>query len=70
MLFRSYGAMYGQLGQSFSSMHNVQQVTRVVRDNKEALSLTTDIREVLRLSPKAKFLKERGMEDVGGLLRN
>ena len=66
----AYGAMYGQLGQSFSSMHNVQQVTRMVRDSSEALSLTTDIREVLRLSPKAKFLKERGMEDVGGLLRN
>ena len=66
----AYGAMYGQLGQSFSSMHNVQQYTRVVRDSGEALSLTTDIREVLRLSPKAKFLKERGMEDVGGLLRN
>ena len=66
----AYGAMYGQLGQSFSSMHNVQQYTRVVRDSNEALSLTTDIREVLRLSPKAKFLKERGMEDVGGLLRN
>ena len=66
----AYGAMYGQLGQSFSSMHNVQQVTRVVRDSREALSLTTDIREVLRLSPKAKFLKERGMQDVGGLLRN
>ena len=66
----AYGAMYGQLGQSFSSMHNVQQYTRVVRDSNEALSLTTDIREVLRLSPKAKFLKERGMQDVGGLLRN
>ena len=66
----AYGAMYGQLGQSFSSMHNVQQYTRVVRDSNEARSLTTDIREVLRLSPKAKFLKERGMEDVGGLLRN
>ena len=66
----AYGAMYGQLGQSFSSMHNVQQYTRVVRDSSEALSLTTDIREVLRLSPKAKFLKERGMQDVGGLLRN
>ena len=66
----AYGAMYGQLGQSFSSMHNVQQFTRVVRDSSEALSLTTDIREVLRLSPKAKFLKERGMQDVGGLLRN
>ena len=66
----AYGAMYGQLGQSFSSMHNVQQYTRVVRDSNEARSLTTDIREVLRLSPKAKFLKERGMKDVGGLLRN
>ena len=66
----AYGAMYGQLGQSFSSMHNVRQVTQVVRDSREALSLTTDIREVLRLSPKAKFLKERGMQDVGGLLRN
>ena len=66
----AYGAMYGQLGQSFSSMHNVQQYTRVVRDSNEALSLTTDIREVLRLSPKAKFLRDRGMEDVGGLLRN
>ena len=66
----AYGAMYGQLGQSFSSMHNVQQVTRAVRDSGEALSLTTDIREVLRLSPKAKFLRDRGMQDVGGLLRN
>lgn len=66
----AYGAMYGQLGQSFSSMHNVQQYTRVVRDSNEARSLTTDIREVLRLSPKAKFLRDRGMEDVGGLLRN
>ena len=66
----AYGAMYGQLGQSFSSMHNVQQYTRVVRDSNEALSLTTDIREVLRLSPKAKFLRDRGMQDVGGLLRN
>ena len=66
----AYGAMYGQLGQSFSSMHNVQQYTRVVRDSSEALSLTTDIREVLRLSPKAKFLRDRGMQDVGGLLRN
>ena len=66
----AYGAMYGQLGQSFSSMHNVQQYTRVVRDSNEARSLTTDIREVLRLSPKAKFLRDRGMQDVGGLLRN
>ena len=66
----AYGALYGQMGQSFSSMHNVQRYTRVVRDSNEARSLTTDIREVLRLSPKAKFLKERGMEDVGGLLRN
>ena len=66
----AYGAMYGQLGQSFSSMHNVQQYTQVVRDSDEARSLTTDIREVLRLSPKAKFLRDRGMEDVGGLLRN
>ena len=66
----AYGAIYGQLGQSFSSMHNVRQYTRAVRDSREALSLTTDIREVLRLSPKARFLKERGMEDVGGLLRN
>ena len=62
--------MYGQLGQSFSSMHNVQQYTRVVRNNNEAKSLANDIREVLRLSPKAKFLKARGMEDVGALLRN
>ncbi len=66
----AYGAMYGQLGQSFSSMHNVQQYTRVVRNNNEAKSLANDIREVLRLSPKAKFLKARGMEDVGALLRN
>lgn len=69
-LQRVYGAMYGQLGQSVSSMHSVRQYARTVRDSDEASSLTTDIREVLRLSPKAKFLRERGMEDVGGLLRN
>ena len=66
----AYGAMYGQLGQSFSSMYNVQQYTRAVRDSSEARSLTMDIREVLRLSPRAKFFRDRGMEDVGELLRN
>ena len=65
----AYGAMYGQLGQSFSSMYSVQRYTRVVRDADEAKSLSTDIREVLRQSPKAVFLRQRGMEDVAGLLR-
>lgn len=41
-----------------------------MRNNNEAKSLANDIREVLRLSPKAQFLKARGMEDVGALLRN
>ena len=65
-----YGAMYGQLGQSLGSRYSVHQYVSVVRDTSEASSLTCDIREVLRLSPKAKFLKARGMEDVGALLRN
>lgn len=64
-----YGAMYGQLGQSLGSMYSVHQYISVVRDTGEASSLTCDIREVLRLSPKAQFLRQRGMEDVGALLR-
>jgi hypothetical protein len=50
-------------------MYSVQRYTRVVRDADEAKSLSTDIREVLRQSPKAVFLRQRGMEDVAGLLR-
>ena len=65
----AYGAMYGQLGQSLGSMHSVHECVRVVRDTGEASSLTCDIREVLRQSPKAIFLRQRGMEDVGPLLR-
>lgn len=65
----AYGAMYGQLGQSLGSMHSVHEYIRVVRDTGEASSLTCDIREVLRQSPKAIFLRQRGMEDVGALLR-
>ncbi len=65
----AYGAMYGQLGQSLGSMHSVHEYIRVVRDTGEASSLTCDIREVLRQSPKAVFLRQRGMKDVGPLLR-
>lgn len=65
----AYGAMYGQLGQSLGSMHSAHEYIRVVRDTSEASSLTCDIREVLRQSPKAIFLRQRGMEDVGALLR-
>ena len=65
----AYGAMYGQLGQSLGSMHSVHEYISVVRDTGEASSLTCDIREVLRQSPKAIFLRQRGMEDVGPLLR-
>lgn len=65
----AYGAMYGQLGQSLGSMHSVHEYIRVVRNTGEASSLTCDIREVLRQSPKALFLRQRGMEDVGPLLR-
>lgn len=65
----AYGAMYGQLGQSFGSMYSVHEYIGVVRDTNEASSLTCDIREVLRQSPKAVFLRQRGMEDVGQLLR-
>lgn len=65
----AYGAMYGQLGQSLGSMHSVHEYIRAVRDTSEASSLTCDIREVLRQSPKAVFLRQRGMEDVGQLLR-
>ena len=65
----AYGAMYGRLGQSFGSMYSFHQHISVVRDTREASSLTCDIREVLRQSPKAIFLRQRGMEDVGQLLR-
>ena len=65
----AYGAMYGQLAQSFGGMYNVHRQFSVVRDTSEASSLVMDIREVLRLSPRAKFLAQRGMEDVGQLLR-
>ena len=65
----AYGAMYGQLAQSFGGMYNVHRQFSVVRDTSEASSLVMDIREVLRLSPRAKFLAQRGMEDVGLLLR-
>ncbi|MDE6589781.1 MAG: hypothetical protein K2K53_05440, partial [Oscillospiraceae bacterium] len=65
----AYGAMYGQLGQSFTSMYSAHRSVSVVRDTGEASSLTCDIREVLRQSPKAIFLTQRGMEDVGQLLR-
>ncbi len=65
----AYGAMYGQLGQSASSMYSVQRYAGTVRDTSEASSLACDIREVLRQSPKAIFLRQRGMEDVGYLLR-
>lgn len=65
----AYGAMYGQLAQSFGGMYNVHRQFSVVRDTDEAGSLVMDIREVLRLSPRAKFLIQRGMEDVSSLLR-
>ena len=62
----AYGAMYGQLGQS---MYSANQHIRVVRDNSEASSLLMDMREVLRQSPLATFLRQRGMVDVNSLLR-
>ena len=62
----AYGAMYGQLGQS---MYSANQYIKVVRDNSEASSLLTDMREVLRQSPLATFLRQRGMVDVNSLLR-
>ena len=65
----AYGAMYGQLAQSFGGMYSVRQQFSMVRDTNEASSLVVDIREVLRQSPLAKFLAQRGMEDVGQLLR-
>lgn len=65
----AYGAMYGQLGQSFSSMYSFHSYTSVVRTTGEADTLSCDIREVLRQSPLAVFLAQRGMEDVGQLLR-
>lgn len=65
----AYGAMYGQLAQSFGGMYSVHQQFGIVRDTDEASSLVVDIREVLRQSPLAKFLAQRGMEDVGQLLR-
>ena len=65
----AYGAMYGQLGQSLGSMYRAHEYISVVRDTNEASSLTCDIREVLRQSPKAIFLQQRGMEDAGQLLR-
>ena len=65
----AYGAMYGRLGQGLGSMHSVHEYIRVVRDTGEASTLACDIREVLRQSPKAIFLRQRGMEDVGQLLR-
>ena len=65
----AYGAMYGQLGQSFSSMYSFHSYTSVVRTAGEADTLVCDIREVLRQSPLAAFLTRRGMEDVGQLLR-
>lgn len=69
----AYGAMYGQLAQSFGGMYSVHQHFSVVRDTNEASTLVYDIREVLRQSPRAKFLTQRlsqwEMEDVGQLLR-
>lgn len=65
----AYGAIYGQLGQSFGSMYSVHEYVSVVRDVNEADSLRCDIREVLRQSPKAIFLRQRGLEDLGQLLR-
>ncbi|MBD5083524.1 MAG: hypothetical protein HDT33_00240 [Clostridiales bacterium] len=65
----AYGAMYGQLGQSFSSMYSFHSYTSVIRTTGEADTLVCDIREVLRQSPLAVFLTQRGMEDVGQLLR-
>ncbi len=54
-------------------MYSVHQHFTVVRDTNEASTLVYDIREVLRQSPRAKFLAERisqwEMEDVGQLLR-
>ena len=47
----AYGAMYGRLGQSFGSMYSFHHHISVVRDTREASSLTCDIREVLRQSP-------------------
>ncbi len=68
-LLGTYGAMYGHLGQSIGNIQSFHQHISVVRDDTEASSLTYDIREVLRQSPKAIFLRQRGMEDVGYLLR-
>ena len=50
-------------------MYSVLYYISVVRTTDEAKSLSCDIREVLRQSPKAMFLRQRGMEDVGQLLR-
>ena len=68
-LLGTYGAMNGHLGQSIGNIQSFHQHISVVRDDTEASSLTYDIREVLRQSPKAIFLRQRGMEDVGYLLR-
>jgi len=65
----AYGAMYGQLGQSFGGMYSVHQYISTVRDAEEVDRLLTDMREALRQSPLAAFLTQRGMEDVGQLLR-
>lgn len=65
----AYGAMYGQLAQSLGGMYSVHRYFSVVRDTNEASALLVDMREVLRQSPLANLLRQRGMEDVGQLLR-
>jgi len=65
----AYDAMHSQLGQSFSTLYHSQQYTGVVRDAGQAGNLLLDMREMLRQSPLAAFLIQRGVQEVGPLLR-
>ncbi|MCI8415152.1 MAG: hypothetical protein HFF00_05925 [Ruminiclostridium sp.] len=63
----TYGAMYGQLEQSFGGLP--ARTGGVVRDVREANSLLDDMQDFLSKSSFASLLAPRGAEDVGQLLR-
>ncbi len=62
----SYGAMYGQLEQTYGLP---TRYSGTVRDVGEANSLLDDMQEFLRNSSFFPLLTQGGMEDVGQLLR-
>lgn len=72
---QAYGALYGQLEQSYGALPNVcrylDQKKRLLRDTDSAGTLLEDMRRSLLLQPTQAMRthNRRGTEDIGQLLR-